>query len=234
LRNPIMPHTTAPLLGTGEQRPRSGRGTWIPGAIAAAWILLLVAGMGLLWRYKLTPGPPIDAPEAWLDGTRLPAVAGVPTLVMFVHPCCPCTRASLSELRGLLPGFEGRLTACVVSFRPADPPPEWSESDVLGTLASVPGTRLVFDHDGREAARFGIRTSGHVLLYGARGELRFSGGISPSRGHVGENPGTRSLRAAIESVLAGERQAGIKRNPVFGCPISAASSRSQRPRMSHV
>ena len=64
----------------------------------------------------------------------------------------------------------------------------------------------------REATRFGALTSGHVLLYGADAALLFSGGITASRGHVGENPG----RSAIVTLLSGQRpERG--RTPTFGC-----------------
>jgi hypothetical protein len=70
------------------------------------------------------------------------------------------------------------------------------------------------DEAGREAARFGATTSGHVLLYDRGGRLRFSGGITASRGHVGDNAG----RAALLGLLIhGETER--ERTPVFGCPL---------------
>jgi hypothetical protein len=70
------------------------------------------------------------------------------------------------------------------------------------------------DDEGREHARFGVETSGHVLLYDAAGKLMFSGGITPSRGHSGDNTG----RDAVVRLL---RHGGVERTktPVFGCSL---------------
>ena len=81
--------------------------------------------------------------------------------------------------------------------------------------ADYPDTgRVVLDPDGREARRFGVKGSGHVLLYEPSGDLVFSGGITPSRGHEGDNPG----RSAVIDLINGGR-AAVHRTPVFGCPL---------------
>jgi hypothetical protein len=55
-------------------------------------------------------------------------------------------------------------------------------------------------------------------LYGTDGNLQFAGGITPSRGHTGANPGKAMV---ISSILGDE---GIdpfnaRINPVYGCSI---------------
>ena len=55
---------------------------------------------------------------------------------------------------------------------------------------------VICDEYDRERPSFGVATSGQVLLYDPNGELRYSGGITRSRGHPGANAG----RAAIESL----------------------------------
>ena len=57
-------------------------------------------------------------------------------------------------------------------------------------------------------------TSGHALLFDRDGHLLFSGGITPARGHEGDNFGA----SAIAARLAG-RPAPAE-TPVFGCPIA--------------
>jgi len=75
------------------------------------------------------------------------------------------------------------------------------------------------DDDGVEAARFGAATSGQVILYDRDGRLLFSGGITASRGHAGDNDG----RDAIVSLLGGGR--GTRHSsPVFGCSLLEPSS----------
>ncbi len=56
---------------------------------------------------------------------------------------------------------------------------------------------MLRDDDGAEAKRFGAETSGQTLLYDERGTLAFSGGITGSRGHAGDNAGRASLLALI-------------------------------------
>ncbi len=74
--------------------------------------------------------------------------------------------------------------------------------------------RVIRDDGALMAAAFGAETSGQVFLYDAQGSLRFSGGITESRGHVGDNAG----RAAVEQLLQGK--APVKtRTPVFGCSL---------------
>jgi hypothetical protein len=70
------------------------------------------------------------------------------------------------------------------------------------------------DVDGTEARRFGALTSGQVVVYDADGRLRFSGGITPARGHAGDNAG----RSAIIALLEGASSASVE-TPVFGCSL---------------
>jgi hypothetical protein len=83
----------------------------------------------------------------------------------------------------------------------------------------------VADPDGEEAQRFGAATSGHVLLFDPAGELRFSGGITASRGHVGDNDGCDRLIRLLTAGVGAERPSGVgipavSRQPlVYGCPI---------------
>jgi hypothetical protein len=68
------------------------------------------------------------------------------------------------------------------------------------------------DNNGIGARRFGSSTSGQVMLY--NGQLLFSGGITASRGHSGENDG-RSVIIALPT----EGQAATNERPVFGCRL---------------
>jgi hypothetical protein len=76
------------------------------------------------------------------------------------------------------------------------------------------------DPDGAEADRFGSKTSGEVLLYDAYGGLRFQGGITPARGHEGDNLG----KSTVASIVRGE-PTDVGHSPVFGCVIRPAPQR---------
>jgi hypothetical protein len=73
---------------------------------------------------------------------------------------------------------------------------------------------VIRDQGGVEARRFDVEGSGHVLLYAPSGKLLFSGGITPSRGHEGDNAG----RSAIVSLIL-RGHAPVDHTPVFGCSL---------------
>lgn len=91
------------------------------------------------------------------------------------------------------------------------------QSDLWRTAAAIPGVTLMHDDDGREARRFGSATSGQTLLYDGDGVLRFSGGITGSRAHAGDNAGRRSLVALLSGGQPDRAATGV-----FGCPLFAA------------
>jgi hypothetical protein len=74
----------------------------------------------------------------------------------------------------------------------------------------------VRDDRGVEAERFGTSTSGQTLLYSADGRLLFSGGITGSRGHAGDNEGRDGLVALLTRAGSGRTRASV-----FGCPLFA-------------
>ena len=87
----------------------------------------------------------------------------------------------------------------------------------------IPGVRVLVDVDGREAARFGARTSGTVLVYSPHGALLFAGGITASRGHSGDNLG----RDAVVTILD-RGQPDRTATPVFGCPLCSSTGFEDR------
>jgi hypothetical protein len=78
---------------------------------------------------------------------------------------------------------------------------------------------VLADPDGREARRLGVMTSGHVLLYDRAGRLLFTGGITGSRGHEGDNVGCES----VIRLLRGEGGAR-HRNDIFGCSVRSGQT----------
>ena len=183
-------------------------------AAGALWVLMICAGVGLLWSYNSTPGVAAAALEQWPADSRLPHATDRATLVMLAHPHCPCTRASLGELARLMAQARGRVTAYVLFVKPSDLPDGWEQTDLLAGASAIPGVTVVRDDEGVEAGRFRAATSGQTMLYDAGGRLLFSGGITSARGHEGDNAG----RAAVVSLLTTD-EAGRKGTPVYGCPL---------------
>lgn len=177
------------------------------------WALAIATGMGILWRYKSTPGDSGAAPERWPSTSPL-AVGEEPTLIMFIHPQCPCTRASLEELAVLMTQFHGQVRAYVLVERPEEYEGEIRESAYWRRASELAGVNVIADDGGVEKARFGARTSGHTMLFDRHGALLFSGGITASRGHVGDNIGRQRVTALLSQGAADRSD-----SPVFGCEL---------------
>ncbi|MGJ5817080.1 RedB protein [Paludibaculum fermentans] len=183
---------------------------------AGAWAVMAVAGLAILAAHQLQPGKAAEIHTAWPESAGFPRDTGRPTLVMLAHPGCPCTRASLRELERIQGETDGRLTAHVI-FLAGDGLVDANSASVAMARA-IRGVQVHVDATAEEASRWGARTSGQVFLYSADGRLRFSGGITPSRGHEGLNTG----HSAIVSFVRTGRLA-MDRAPVFGCSLLGAS-----------
>lgn len=185
----------------------------------AIWIIAVVAGAGQLMRYQYQAGEAGAHPATWPAGSILPRAADRPTLLLFSHPMCPCTRASLNELAVLLTRFGDRVSALAVLRAYPDLPATSEASQLRRQAEAIPGLRAIADADGRESRRFGAATSGQVLLYDTTGRLLYAGGITAARGHEGANTGRSSLEALIDG-----RAPAPASLPVFGCPLEIEPS----------
>ena len=194
-------------------QPTRKADAWIVAGLCVL-LLLVVGAMWFLSTYKNTAGSSTDAPARWPSESRIEPEPGLPVLIMFAHPMCSCTRASLSELRVLVSEFRGRFTPYVLSALPQGVGEEWVSSDLWKSAGSIEGVRVIRDVEEYEARLFGARTSGHVVLYDAEGRLVFSGGITGARGHVGDNYGLQQVASLLR-----KHTASAAEGPVFGCPL---------------
>lgn len=188
------------------------------GFAVCLWLAAVSIGVGWLWSYNHAAGAPARPPSQWPEASAIARVADRYTLVMLAHPKCPCTRASIEELSKLMTTSGGRLNAVVIFVTPNKASSEWQQTDLRASAARIPGVTTIVDAAGREAASFGALTSGQVVLYDAHGQLIFHGGITSSRGHIGDNAGRNAIEALIldQSSRTGNSQ-------VFGCPLFEAS-----------
>ena len=189
----------------------SGIGLW---AAAGVWILALAGGFTALLAYKSTPGVAAAAPTRWPQASQIEPARDRATLVMFAHPRCSCTRASIHELGQLLARVT-QLPRVIVAFTlPGGVGKDWRETDLWRSAEAIPGVRAVADRGSREANLFGSRTSGTTLLYDAAGRLEFSGGITSLRDHEGDSLGQERLVALLTG-----HEADKPTSPVFGCEL---------------
>jgi hypothetical protein len=164
--------------------------------------------------FELTPAKTSAASDRWPAAVNITRDATRPTMVLFLHPRCPCSRATLAEVDRLLAGREDQFSLHIVFVRPPGTGESWEKSSLYETALKFRGAVVTSDIDGVEAARFGATTSGEALLYAADGSLLFHGGVTPSRGHEGDNSG----RAALASLISTGR-ANCKETAVFGCSL---------------
>lgn len=190
---------------------------WV-GAVTAVWLACAVAGLYVLWTYDNAPGVAATASPQWPSATRLARASDGPTLVFIAHPQCTCTRASLGELAEALARTATKPKTYVVFIKPSSMPEGWEKSDLWETASRLPNATLVRDEDGREAEIFGAATSGQTFVYDDHGALQFSGGITASRAHAGDNAGRSSVVALLNHL-----QPNRASTNVYGCSLFASA-----------
>ena len=178
-------------------------------------------GVRTMGKFESTPGPAQTAPDRWPRDSRLVRAEGQTTLLLFLHPRCSCSEATLTELEKLVALNHTGFAILAVFAIPPNGGMEWKESPIIRRASSIRGTSIVFDPGGIEARRFGAITSGSVGAYGREGELRFAGGITQARGVEGEGAAWLNLRKVIDGSSATRRTL----DP-FGCPLRKESSYS--------
>lgn len=195
-------------------RCSSTRDRRAPFVLIGLWLLALSGWFAYLTWYANAPGAVGAAPMKWpvesfphLDRSRT-------TVMMFLHPRCPCTESSLEELSRIITRCPDAASYYCVFVRPAGEPEGWEHGALWRQASAIPKVQIVVDDEGREAKRFGAMTSGVVFVFKPGGELAFEGGITGARNHAGDNHGAS---AVIQWVSRG--QADSSKSFVFGCPL---------------
>jgi hypothetical protein len=189
------------------------------------WTIGIVAGFHWLISYQMRAGEAAPLLARWPAGAGLAFDSRQYNLVMFAHPKCPCTQASLSELEIVLTQGRGEIAATVCFIDPEDAPSDWADTSLERAARAIPGVNVVLDRDGAVTKAFGAMTSGQVVMFDRLGRGVFSGGITGARGHAGENLGRNQVLA-----LAGGAGSLPVRTPVFGCALHDALVAEASPR----
>ncbi|HTF88253.1 MAG TPA: RedB protein [Planctomycetota bacterium] len=195
---------------------RPGRPRRLLAAVGVLWMVFLALGLAGMIRYQSESGAPAKPPTQWPRACSLARADGQPKLLLFAHPQCPCTRATIGELDRIAARANGKLRGTVVMLSLPELGREWTHSELWDSAAKIPGIQVRADTGGAYARQFGVRTSGEVLLYGADGQLEFQGGITASRGHSGDNQGADSIVALLQG-----RTPSCNSTPVYGCGLTS-------------
>lgn len=134
-----------------------------------------------------------------------------PHLVMFLHPGCSCSKASLTELSKLM-SETPELTAQIVFMKSKKLELLFNQNPLVEKAKLISRANIVYDENGDESRLFEAETSGLTHLY-INSNLVFNGGLTMARGHEGESAG----KAAILSHLKGHK--ADSKTLVFGCDI---------------
>lgn len=186
--------------------------------LLVVWSTLVAAGFAALYLYSTLPGAWGRLPEQWPDQATLQRSAKHPTLLVFAHPRCPCTIATMRELERLEADCPETLQIQLVMYRPVQADAQWVETPLVRLAKQIPRTHVVWDVDGQLAQQFGAHTSGHAMLFTPTGQLAFSGGLTQLRAHEGTNLGSQSIIALLHHLAP-----ATSKTPVFGCPIVEAT-----------
>lgn len=186
--------------------------------VVFAWAVLVLLGYGSMVFYSTAPAKSAVAVGKFPANSAL-SLGNSLTLITFLHPQCPCSRATVSELEGLLAqrNLSGSLRAYVLVSKPSGCSEAFVRGAVVDSLAHLRDVQVLIDNDDVESQRFGAKASGQTLLFDRNGKCIFSGGITAARGEVGANVGVDALR----QYLAGGR-ASICKTPVFGCSLESS------------
>lgn len=187
-------------------------------AVLTAWLGCIAAVMhwGLHFQYQAPPLQPSQG--QWPTSSQLPR-GNAGTIIMFLHPHCPCSKASLHELlmldTKLRPGI---AVSCVFCQAPEESADYIRSTGLWREVAKGANLHATID-SGAETSLFHPRISGEIFAYDAAGTLVYHGGITPSRGHVGDNLGAERLLARLNEDSAGTQPPDIF--PAFGCALGS-------------
>ena len=175
---------------------------------------MIGAGFLTLFWYGTMPGTSQGKPVRWPEEVAVSLEPNRTNLLLFAHPRCACTQATLRELARIEQACRDRVSIRLFFYLPEEKADGWQDTSLIRQARSIPGADIHWDHEGKLARRFGATTSGQVVLYNAAGELVFRGGITPSRAHEGANRGAESIVRYVHGVPA-DAQA----TAVYGCAI---------------
>jgi hypothetical protein len=178
----------------------------------ALWLGSSAIGFGVWHDTDTTPG----TASPTIDSKPTASPAGHPRLVVYLHPRCPCSRATLEEFASVLGERSSDVEVGIVFVRPPGADDGWERGELWNLASRFPGVHVRVDAEGLEAEAAGATTSGYVVYTDGSGRILFQGGITRGRGLYGDNSGRRALVARLHGSDSSDREP-----PVFGCPLFA-------------
>lgn len=200
---------------------RTLKAQWV--GVGIIWAALVAVGFFQLWKYDTEPGLLGMAPPHWPADSQLKLSKTGSTLVVFAHPRCPCTRASLEELSKLMEEIHNKAVVKIVFYKPEKFGIDWVKTDLWEKAKKISNAENFIDVTGKEIELFQAKTSGQVYVYDKDSSLVYSGGITRGRGHVGPSRGSQVIKKYVfDGVI---EESGVS---VFGCSLFHDGEESEK------
>ena len=182
--------------------------------LVAVWLVTILLGGFAQIRYSLASKATGSATDRWPATTQIGKKDDSKQLMIFLHPKCACSIASIAELSKIQNRCTELIPVKAVFYCPKGEHQSWVSGELWEAAEAIDGCDCLVDLGAMEFKRFGVETSGHALLFDEQDRRIYSGGVTSSRGHVGDNLGASTLVKLIQGseVLVDEL-------PVFGCQI---------------
>ncbi|SFI26306.1 hypothetical protein [Planctomicrobium piriforme] len=190
--------------------------------VIVMWAMGLTFGLVWVSLHANTPAQTDHTTKHWPDNSSISLDPQRPTLVMLLHPCCPCGRASLWELEELLTQHAGELAVSIVMVLDPAQAGRWQETPLQAQARQIPGVNVIQDVDGSLARQFHATTSGEVFVSSSKGDVLFHGGLTPARGHMGDGPGPLAIGQLLQ-----HPQRSLTECSVYGCPLAGVEQTRQ-------
>src|SRR5881394_3410332 len=113
--------------------------------IVAIWLAGILSALWTIEAYKATPGKAGSTPARAPQNTVPDGVPGRLQLIMFVHPQCPCSRASLAELTEILAEEPSAAAVEIVFVRPPGAGSTWNDTPLWTAATQLAGVRVSSD-----------------------------------------------------------------------------------------
>jgi hypothetical protein len=188
------------------------------------WMVVVGLSFTKLYNFEFISGPTDVIAQQWPQATIIPRDNHLFQLIMFAHPQCSCTNATMSELEEIMAHTQGKVKTYVLFVQLKLFNEQWVKSDLFKTTGRIPGVQVMIDDEAKQAKLFGGTTSGQVFLYNPQGQLVFMGGITASRGHSGDNAGQSAIIDLINN-----RPTKVHRTPFFGCLLYDRANNKRGP-----
>jgi hypothetical protein len=194
-------------------------------AVFVVWAAAVLGCLLLLEFYDRRAEMPLPVQEPAMPDN------GYWQVWMFVHPHCPCSRASLRQLRTMLGRLQAgkskpEVQATVWIVIPPEAAPGWEEGALLREVRCWQEAVIRLDVGAEQARRWGAVRSGHTVVTDPGGRVRFRGGVTAGRLREEQ---TAVVHRLTELILSNEGTAAFAQAQAQGSVPSAGEFQSTAP-----